>query len=94
MEKAHKKNLAEAVSVNISDVPLEDIKLVINLIFEYLSNKLIEGKRVEIRGLGSFSLRNRSRHRNHKSNEKSSYKTVYFRGSKNFQNANNRLYNI
>ena len=53
------------------DMKIEDIDDCTKYVFEFLSNKLEEGQRIEIRGFGSFSLRYRASRiaRNPKSGE-------------------------
>lgn len=86
---AYKKDLALKVSTKIKDMPKEDISLAIDLIFDYLSEQLKKKNRIEIRGFGSFSLRDRAQHKMHLAKNQTkaeSYKAVYFRGTKNAQN--------
>ena len=64
-----------------------DAEMVINLIFGRITNALADGDRVEIRGLGSFSVRERAAReaRNPKSGEMveiPSRKTPFFKTGK------------
>ena len=40
------------------ELPIRAISLAMDAIFEEITSSLLEGKRVEIRGLGSFEIRN------------------------------------
>ena len=87
---AHKNDLLETVASKIKDLPKADLKLAIELLFNYLAAQLIEQNRIEIRGFGSFSLRDRMNHKMHiEKNLKKpeTYKAVYFRGTKNKKNS-------
>jgi len=37
----------------------EDVELAVKMIFDQMSDALVHGKRIEIRGFGAFSLRSR-----------------------------------
>ncbi len=50
------EHLKKAKSVEVSP---KDVELAVRLIIDYLIEALAEGKRIEIRGFGSFSLRHR-----------------------------------
>ncbi|MDH3348588.1 MAG: integration host factor subunit beta [Desulfobulbaceae bacterium] len=54
-----KHELVNEVTAQLSDYYKQDIAQAVDLILENISTALIEGRRVEIRGFGSFSVRNR-----------------------------------
>lgn len=56
---AKRSDLIEAVRAKHPDIPAEDVANAIGIIFEYISEQLKAGNRVEIRGFGSFSIRQR-----------------------------------
>jgi len=51
-----KSELIERLASEQTHLSQADVELAVRCILEQLSNALAEGKRVEIRGLGSFSL--------------------------------------
>jgi len=57
--KFNKKDLIELLSNNQDQLPQRDIQLTVNTIISSMIKALIDGKRIEIRGFGSFSLRYR-----------------------------------
>jgi len=67
----NKKELIEIISNEQEQLPYKDIELAIKTIIESMIDSLKKGKRIEIRGFGSFSLRYRKSRigRNPKSGE-------------------------
>jgi integration host factor subunit beta len=67
----NKKELIEIIANEQEQLPYKDIELAIKTIIESMIDSLKEGKRIEIRGFGSFSLRYRKSRigRNPKSGE-------------------------
>ena len=55
----NKKELIELISREQDQLPQRDIELAIKTIINSMLNSLTSGKRLEIRGFGSFSLRYR-----------------------------------
>lgn len=55
-----KSELISLLSDKNPHLTQKDIERVVNAIFGEISNSLSSGKRVEIRGFGSFSVRHRS----------------------------------
>lgn len=51
-----KSELIEILAQQKTDFPEKELTLIVNHIIELLSNGLTQGKRIEIRGFGSFSL--------------------------------------
>ena len=54
-----KKDLIEAVSKELDGFMKKDISQAIDLILDSIVDELANGRRVEIRGFGSFSIRQR-----------------------------------
>ncbi|AJF06940.1 integration host factor subunit beta [Geoalkalibacter subterraneus] len=54
-----KSELIEQLSVVNTMLSKKEAELVINTIFDSISDALIDGDRVEIRGFGSFTIRER-----------------------------------
>ncbi|BCR05418.1 integration host factor subunit beta [Desulfuromonas versatilis] len=55
-----KSELIERLSYSNGMVNKKEAELVVNTIFDSIGNALIEGDRVEIRGFGSFTIRERN----------------------------------
>jgi integration host factor beta subunit len=54
-----KRELIKRVQEKIGDYPPKDIAYVVHLIFEAMSAAVKRGERIEIRGFGNFTVRNR-----------------------------------
>ncbi|MDN4633073.1 integration host factor subunit beta [Sphingomonas sp. PsM26] len=54
-----RSELVRAVSADNPDLPLSTIEAAVSCLFEEIENRLVEGGRVELRGLGTFSTRAR-----------------------------------
>ena len=67
----NKKDLIEIIANEQEQLPYKDIELAIKTIIQSMMDSLKKGKRIEIRGFGSFSLRYRKSRigRNPKSGE-------------------------
>lgn len=74
-----KSQLIENIINNLPHWSESDVKLGVNKIFYYIEKALIDKKRIEIRGFGSFSLRYRPSHAAHnpKTGEKVITKPTY-----------------
>ncbi|MDD3618990.1 MAG: HU family DNA-binding protein [Desulfobulbaceae bacterium] len=87
-----KRELVNKVAGQLDGYYKKDIALAVDLILEEISQALIEGRRVEIRGFGSFSVRSR-RPRNTKNPKTgrimniSERKTLHFTMSKSLKEA-------
>jgi nucleoid DNA-binding protein len=75
---ATKNDLVSIVSKKIEYLAKEDVSNVIDLILDYLKCELAKQNRIEIRGLGTFCIRDRKKPDNDKL-----YKTIYYRMAKN-----------
>ncbi|MCC8483754.1 MAG: integration host factor subunit beta [Rickettsia endosymbiont of Labidopullus appendiculatus] len=76
-----KSDLVNKISEELNYLAKEDIKDSVDLVLDYLQSSLAEQNRIEIRGFGSFSVRQRKL-----PNSEQSYKTVYYRMPKNYGN--------
>ncbi|MBI5199754.1 MAG: integration host factor subunit beta [Nitrospirae bacterium] len=54
-----KAELIEKVTEKMNSLTLKQTEVVVNLIFDSVKDTLAKGKKVEIRGFGSFRIRNR-----------------------------------
>lgn len=54
-----KSELIEAITAQVAHLPARDVEIVINTIFDTMTEALGVGDRIEIRGFGSFSVRHR-----------------------------------
>lgn len=82
-----KSELIEQLSLTADVLNKKEAELVINTIFDSIGNALVDGDRVEIRGFGSFTIRERDAReaRNPKSGEVvkiPSKKTPFFKTGK------------
>jgi integration host factor subunit beta len=55
-----RSELVEVIAAQQSQLPVKDVELAVKMIIETMSQTLAEGKRIEIRGFGSFSLHYRA----------------------------------
>lgn len=90
-----KSDLLNKLIINNSAYSTSDSKIALDLLLNELTNKLYEKQRVEIRGFGAFSIRERKpiRGRNPKSGksiELDSRSLIYFRPSKLLKNRINK----
>ncbi|MDX1443755.1 MAG: integration host factor subunit beta [Gammaproteobacteria bacterium] len=51
-----KSELIEALAEKQGHLPAKDVELAVKSLLEQMSNALADGRRIEIRGFGSFSL--------------------------------------
>ena len=82
-----KSELVEQLSTTNGELNKKEAELIVNTIFDSIGNALVDGDRVEIRGFGSFSIRERDAReaRNPKSGEIvkiPSKKTPFFKTGK------------
>ena len=91
-----KSDLLEKLTTRDQSFSTSDSKIALDSLIDHLSNLLSEKQRIEIRGFGAFSIRERSpiRGRNPKSGktiELDSRSLIYFRPSKLIKNRINKL---
>lgn len=55
-----KSELIERIAYRQDHLPVRDVELAVKLMLDQLSQSLASGKRIEVRGFGSFSLHFRS----------------------------------
>ena len=55
-----KSDLIERLVAGQNHLPPRDIETSVNAVLEYMSNSLVDGDRIEIRGFGSIGLRFRA----------------------------------
>jgi integration host factor subunit beta len=54
-----KSELIASMSEKKTDLSKKEIELIVNTIFENMRQALVDGDRIEIRGFGSFTIKNR-----------------------------------
>ena len=91
-----KSDLLEKLTTQNTTLSISDSKIALDSLIDNLSNLLSEKQRIEIRGFGAFSVRERNpiRGRNPKSGkaiELDSRSLIYFRPSKLIKNRINKL---
>ena len=91
-----KLDLLELLTTQNSSFSTSDSKIALDSLIDHLSNLLSEKQRIEIRGFGAFSVRERKpiRGRNPKTGkaiELDSRSLIYFRPSKLVKNRINKL---
>jgi integration host factor subunit beta len=84
-----KSELIEAIFKRYPNLSVKDLKKVVEIIFSKISDALINKNRVEIRGFGSFSLRERRGHstvdpRSEKIISVGKRNVIYFRAGQSF----------
>jgi len=77
---ATRKDLVKKLSKDLDYLQAQDVRYALDSVLGYLKDGLIEGNRVEVRGFGSLSIREREY-----SDKDGKYNTVYYRMSKNIK---------
>ena len=82
-----KSDIVKTLQGHYQEIPNTDVERIVESIFKYLGNALSEGKNIEIRGLGTFKIKNMPERnaRNPKTGEKVNTpekKTIHFKMSK------------
>jgi integration host factor subunit beta len=54
-----KSDLIAAVGLTFADITQRDVELIVNSILEAMERSLAQGRRIELRGFGSFEVRTR-----------------------------------
>ncbi len=54
-----KRELVEALAQKCKNLSLKDAEVVVNTVFDSMTQALARGERIEIRGFGSFQVKNR-----------------------------------
>jgi integration host factor subunit beta len=91
-----KSELIQKLYERFEYLSADEIKKVVDLVFDEMSDALVSKKRIEIRGFGAFSLRPRKARiaRNPRTNEKISMGerfSTYFRPGKELKDKVNKL---
>lgn len=55
-----RSELGEMLAAKYRDLPPEDARMVVTIVLDAMSRSLAEGRRVEIRGFGSFNVHSRA----------------------------------
>lgn len=55
----NKSDLVQSVSAKMPNLAAKDLEVIVNIIFDAMTNSLSKGDRIEIRGFGSFEVRHR-----------------------------------
>ncbi|MBI4211587.1 MAG: integration host factor subunit beta [Deltaproteobacteria bacterium] len=55
----NKSDLVEFISGNLPSLAARDVEVIVNTIFDCMTEQLQHGGRIEIRGFGSFEVRTR-----------------------------------
>ena len=68
----NKSDLINVLATRVKHISLKDMEIIVNEIFDSMTETLKDGNRIEIRGFGSFEVRQRQARvgRNPKSGEK------------------------
>lgn len=66
-----KSELVEAVASNVDNFSRKDVEIIVDTVFQSMTDSLAKGDKVEIRGFGSFKIKEREgrQGRNPKSGE-------------------------
>ncbi|MFH2012960.1 MAG: integration host factor subunit beta [Pseudomonadota bacterium] len=55
-----KSQLVEKLSENLTSITKKEVKLIVDIIFDSMIDSLKKGERIEIRGFGSFKVKERN----------------------------------
>jgi len=55
----NKSDLMNTIAAQVTHIPAKDVELLINTIFDCMSESLQKGQRIELRGFGTFEIRER-----------------------------------
>lgn len=77
---AVKKDFITKLTQKLNYLSKEDAEMAVDSVIEFIKNELCKRNRIEIRGFGSMSARDKK-----SAGKEEIYKTVYFRMSKNVQ---------
>jgi integration host factor subunit beta len=53
----NKSDLINLLSEKVTHLSSKDMEIIVNTVFDSMTNSLMDGKRIEIRGFGSFEIR-------------------------------------
>ena len=85
-----KSGLIEKVSEKVKNFTKRDVEIIVDTIFDSMTNSLVKGDKIEIRGLGSFKVKEHKarKGRNPKTGESidiPTKKTPFFKVGKEFK---------
>ena len=80
-----KSDIVKTLQGNFQKIPNTDVERIVESVFKYLGNALSDGKNIEIRGLGTFKIKNM--HERNARNPKTGERKQSFCGSKTFLNS-------
>lgn len=55
----NKSDLVQIIAGKLPTMPVKDVEIVVNTIFDSMTGSLVRGGRIELRGFGSFEVRSR-----------------------------------
>ena len=79
---ATKKDLIEKITTKLDYLSKADAQIAVDSVLEYIKDELCKKNRIEIRGFGSLSIREKKY-----AGQDKRYNTIYFRMSRNVQDA-------
>ena len=79
---ATKKDMIEKITTKLDYLSKADAQIAVDSVLEYIKDELCKKNRIEIRGFGSLSIREKKY-----AGQDKRYNTIYFRMSRNVQDA-------
>ncbi len=79
---ATKKDLIEKITTKLDYLSKADAQIAVDSVLEYIKDELCKKNRIEIRGFGSLSIREKKY-----AGQDKRYNTIYFRMSRNVQDS-------
>ena len=79
---ATKKDLIEKITTKLDYLSKADAQIAVDSVIEYIKDELCKKNRIEIRGFGSLSIREKKY-----AGQDKRYNTIYFRMSRNVQDS-------
>ena len=55
----NKSDLIQSIAGRLPNLAAKDVEVIVNTIFDSMTDSLVDGDRIEIRGFGSFEVRTR-----------------------------------
>ena len=79
---ATKKDLIEKITTKLDYLSKADAQIAVDSVLEYIKDEVCKKNRIEIRGFGSLSIREKKY-----AGQDKRYNTIYFRMSRNVQDS-------